>query len=269
MKSILLSLLLLLPNFVSASENHTCDPSQGRTLTQQDIKAYEQYLQNLEKEYTWLFEELIPQDKRSGELLDKAKKTFFKHLADSWEVFPKPGEVWGAPLPAFSSGVREITGKITYVGFFRLPYHYDLIADGKGGLSIEVRVHFQNPKGQDLANLRQYMKDAEDLWNKSQVHLSFPYSFKFLVETVGSRAHFSVSLKDSTRGPYNSSWSRTWRGRTIAHEIGHMMGLADEYKTISGEIDCLEDSLMCTSYRGSLWPHHYYLVLRRIFSQHP
>lgn len=76
MKSILLSLLLLLPNFVSASENHTCDPSQGRTLTQQDIKAYEQYLQNLEKEYTWLFEELIPQDKRSGELLDKAKKTF-------------------------------------------------------------------------------------------------------------------------------------------------------------------------------------------------
>ncbi|MCB0386731.1 MAG: hypothetical protein KDD43_15160, partial [Bdellovibrionales bacterium] len=93
--------------------------------------------------------------------------------------------------------------------------------------------------------------------------------FRFKVETVEDLSHFSVSLKDSTRGPYNSSWSRAWRGRTIAHEIGHMMGLADEYKTISGEIDCLEDSLMCTSYRGTLWVHHYYLVLRRIFSEHP
>jgi len=262
-------LVLLISTSAWAHSAPICDPSAGVTPSPEAIQAYDDYILGLEDDYQWLYEELIPPLKRSGTMDEPARKTFFRHLADTWEVFPPPREVWTSPLPAIKGSSRKITGKITYVGFVRLSYNYDLIPDGKGGLIIEVRVHFKNPVGHDLNYFGEHLKNASEIWNRHQVPLSFPYQFRFSVEPDSSRAHFSVNIQDSTRGPYNTNWSRTWQGPTIAHEVGHMMGLADEYKTLSGEIDCLEESLMCNSWWGSLWTHHYYLVLRRIFTEHP
>ena len=87
-------------------------------------------------------------------------------------------------------------------------------------------------------------------------------------ELVESRkdAHFSVKLQDKTRGPYDTYWGRRWTSVVVAHEIGHMLGLGDEYETLSGKSYCLRQSLMCSSWTGDLMPFHYYHILRRLIA---
>jgi hypothetical protein len=99
------------------------------------------------------------------------------------------------------------------------------------------------------------------------VQLEFKYDFVFEVVSEESNAHYSVKILDQSRGPYDQNWARNWSEVTIAHEIGHMLGLGDEYQTITGKVDCLRHSLMCLSSTGKLMEHHYYFVLRRLISK--
>jgi M6 family metalloprotease-like protein len=110
------------------------------------------------------------------------------------------------------------------------------------------------------------MREASLIWNQSAVVFDFPYSFLFEVVRDRSQAHFSVQVKDETRGPYDANWARDWNGKVIAHEVGHMLGLGDEYQTVSGQSDCYEPSLMCGVWSGSPMPHHYYFILRRLLN---
>ena len=108
------------------------------------------------------------------------------------------------------------------------------------------------------------LKQAQNVWNTNRVATDFDYAFKFDLVSDESQADFSVNILDSTRGPYDTNWGREWTGLVLAHEVGHMLGLGDEYQTISGKFDCLMSSLMCSAWNGQLMKHHYYLALRRL-----
>jgi hypothetical protein len=194
-------------------------------------------------------------------------KSFQVHLKDSFQYFPSPFKINQSQLRP----IKGLSGSITYVGIVKKKYSHDIIEDQFGEKILKVRVHFKNANPQDLRVFREKFKQAEDIWNQSRVDRDFKYRFVFEVVEKEVQSHFSVFLLDETRGPYDSFWSRRWTSRVVAHELGHMLGLGDEYKTISGKIDCYKTSLMCSSWSGVPLPHHYYFILRRLIklSNHP
>lgn len=206
----------------------------------------------------WLYELLMAPTDRTQQPKESFK-SFWVHLLDSYDTFIHPDEVKAANLRLRPN----VKGTIRYV-IIRKRYEYDIIQRGEKAFTIAVRVHLKNPKNDDIANFTRKIKQAESTWNWHKVRADFDYNFQFDIVTDRRQAHFSVNVLDETRGPYDTNWSRGWNSAVIAHEIGHMLGLGDEYETISGKINCLTASLMCSSWSGRLMPHHYYFVLRRL-----
>ncbi|MEK6554083.1 MAG: hypothetical protein AABZ31_02495 [Bdellovibrionota bacterium] len=217
------------------------------------------------KPYLWLYQILMPTEFKKTQP-DRTLKSFKVHLQDTYAAFPHPDEIRGEllwqPQNKLQNTYRTLTGKITYVGFFQKTYKYDVITLTSGSKIMRVKLHFKNATAADLAQLTDKLKKAEDFWNASRWPRDFAYSFKFQIVEAAKDAHYSIQLKDKTRGPYDTYWSRAWGARSIAHEMGHMFGLGDEYETLTGRSDCLEVSLMCGS--GGQMLHNYYFILRRL-----
>lgn len=210
-------------------------------------------------QYRWLYDQLIPAQDRSAQP-DRAFKSFRVHLKDSNDYFPAPSQLNVANL----NYVRTIKGDITYIGFVPKKYHYDAIYNKD--VTLNVKVFFFNPEGNDIQNFKNKFLQAEKIWmsNQSLMPVNFRYKFKFEVVDNYWDSHFAVILWKDTRGPYDTNWGRNWSATTVAHELGHMLGLGDEYETITAESDCLEKSLMCESGRGAPTKSHYYFILRRL-----
>ena len=216
--------------------------------------------------YRWLYEILVPETDRKSQP-SQSEKTFRVHLQDSFSSFWHPDDIIRAHLNWPRESMAHVKGSITYVGFFKKPYRYDLISTGDHQeLVFRVKIHFKNIQSSEKAAIDDKIKRAENLWNSHLWPRDFKYSFRFERVESAANAHFSVTLKDKTRGPYDTFWSRNWAHRTFAHEFGHMLGLGDEYQTLSGKVDCLTHSLMCTSSSGRLQAYHYYFILRRLLT---
>ena len=209
--------------------------------------------------YRWLYEILFTETDRVN-TPDDSFKSFYVHLLDSDQSFPPPENIKAANLKP----ITNVTGQMTFVNVIKKMYTYDILQTETGALVLNIKVHLKDPVGEDISSFTARLKTAENLWNAGRVPADFSYSFKFdLVETE-AQSHFSVSVLDSTRGPYDRNWGRNWSPTTIAHEMGHMLGLGDEYQTLSGQVDCLKSSIMCISYSGTIQKHHYYFILRRL-----
>jgi hypothetical protein len=220
----------------------------------------QQLLADAEK-YRWLYEALFSAQDRDNSPKESFK-SFYVHLADSDKYFPAPEMIQAKNLRQLT----QFKGTMGYVsGIVRKGYVYDVIPGAS--LTFHIKVYFKNPKGDDLKNFREKLAGAQDIWNASRVQADFDYSFQFDVTEDKAQAHYSVNILDTTRGPYDTNWGRDWNSTTIAHELGHMMGIADEYQTLSGKMDCLQTSLMCSSWHGKLMPHHYYFILRRLVAR--
>lgn len=248
----LLIFIVFVVGMSSAKSMETAEPT-SETVTQAN-----------DGQYQWLYEKLFPESIRQSHA-DRTFKSFRVHLRDSDQRFPNPEDIHASNLKLKES----YKGSLVYVGFVRKPYLYDVIPQADGSLTFQVRLHFMNASLGDTEALIAKLKNAQKIWNESQVPMDFRYQFEFLISPVKEKAHFSIWLLDSTRGPYDQFWGRNWSATTIAHEAGHMMGLGDEYQTITSESDCYEPSLMCESSKGSPMSHHYYFILRRLVAQQP
>lgn len=122
-----------------------------------------------------------------------------------------------------------------------------------------------------------YNRDA-----KAQ-RLPVSYDFTFTVpEARGVPASSALVVPLATscaRTPYFQAIRSGWSLPILAHEMGHLLGLLDEYAALSGIADFYpkapfpgaERSRMGLSMRDStaLLPLHHYLVLRRFFCPEP
>jgi hypothetical protein len=195
--------------------------------------------------------------------------------------------------------LKSVSGKIRYVGFVPKKYRYDIqVQDGVA--TAIVKVHFDMKDfSLDVSTAKRMMDikiaDAQRYWNSKT---PARYQFKFSRVKNQRDAHFSVRLKRKfTRGPYDTRWSLDWSSETVAHELGHMMGLDDEYDQITGStlsdinrllisrtnrdhlstfsdrymfgyykaMKCDQDSLMCNSYNGDIRAWHLYSIFKRFY----
>lgn len=216
------------------------------------------------EEYRWLYEILFTVSDRL-QFPSEAFKSFYVHLLDSNQNFPHPELMKAENLQR----IENVNGLITYVNVIKKMYTYDVVATADASLVLNIRVHLKDPTPDDTTNFAAKLKAAENIWNQNRVLTDFDYTFKFDLVRTPEQAHFSVSVLDSTRGPYDRNWGRNWSATTVAHEMGHMLGLGDEYQTLSGKVDCLTSSLMCLSSTGTPLKHHYYFLLRRLVKFSP
>lgn len=196
---------------------------------------------------------------------------------DNRECFATPDDINNYS----AKSVKEIRGKMKYLGKVPLPYKYDIVPDSDGKMKVKVKIHFRNANEKQLNFYKNSIQGAEQKWN-----LDNPFSdkFKFQFEIVDKKedAHFSVkSVNRITRGPYCKRWDPySFDTNQAAHEIGHMMGLDDEYQSLKDLVYPYKkyknnayyfsnpESLMEGVVFGKkFFPYHYYLILRRATCQ--
>jgi hypothetical protein len=171
-------------------------------------------------------------------------------------------------------GRRTIRGSTAFVGFVSKPYRYELETTPSGDPQVTVRIGFSGDDSRSpevLAHFRAQLAQAERIWEENQP-TGMHVRFRFLLVPDEQNPSFAPRItRGDTRGPYTTEWSTRWSPNVIAHEVGHMMGLDDEYNQMNvtfglGQVgvrhECDSGSLMCME-GGVPRAYHYYLILRR------
>ncbi|GEM_PF-1613201 len=184
---------------------------------------------------------------------------------------PHPTDV----LKAAKFGLHKIRGTTTYLSVSNRPYRYDLTLNKNYEVELTINLFFftESIRQQNdlVRNIEAKIGYAERLWtSKSPLNMTFNFN---VVDNVND-AHFVIPLTDkSVRSPYDALWSTAWDEQIVAHELGHMMGLNDEYDQFETTLGlstsflaskCSAASLMCESSPGGPLLYHYYLILRRM-----
>jgi hypothetical protein len=135
------------------------------------------------------------------------------------------------------------------------------------------------------ALLRRWSVEAEAWYNRDAAFFGLPVTYDFEVVPAGApEAGWDVDfelplLPTCARTPYFQALRSGWSLPVLAHELGHFLGLLDEYEMLSGLVGFYpktpfagaEVSRMGLSMKEStrFLPLHHYLILRRYFCPEP
>lgn len=166
----------------------------------------------------------------------------------------------------------EVEGSLKYMGMIPQNYRYDVSPTG-----IEVRIAFQGELGNDpksLEETKEKLAYASAVWTKNSPEGRIFFDFKLV--SPDENPHFMPKLSRKNNGTkFNSNWAISDSKYIVAHEVGHMVGLDDEYSVVrsmvwqvKNEVDtrmCNLRSLMCDYYSPNpkLYPYVYYQIMRR------
>ena len=170
---------------------------------------------------------------------------------------------------------RKLTveGKVSYMGMIKQGYAYDVSPEG-----IEVRIAFKGELAGDeksLQETREKLAFASEIWTKHSPGGKLRFNFRLVSESEDP--HFTPKLVKSAPGTkFNSLWTIEDSKYIVAHEVGHMLGLDDEYSVIrsmvwqvKNDVDtrmCNTRSLMCDyAYNAKPYPYVYYVIQRRAY----
>ena len=141
---------------------------------------------------------------------------------------------------------KEVRGLFRYVGVAPLPYKYDLVPEN-GKLIARSSIYykgFDKLSNRDQEKVRGKISAAVNLWNQ-KTPAEFPYEIDVQLKDKKEDAHFKINIVHGwTRGPYLKEHSVDWSHQVYAHEIGHMLGLDDEYDQILQHYLEDQDALM-------------------------
>jgi hypothetical protein len=254
MKYLIASLFLLTVTFAQADE---CRYSK-KELTKIDSDRYSDEVRDF-----------LENDRYGDDWACLMKK---RHLnSDSLKnCFPAEEDVFNFSI----SKTQTVTGKIRYMGLIPQAYKYDVSPEG-----IEVRIAFRGELGNDqeaLKKVSEKLAFASEIWTKNSPEGSLPFHFKLV--GLSENPHFTPKLVNKASGTkFNSLWAIDDTKMVVAHEVGHMLGLNDEYPIIrsmvwqvKNSVDtrmCNLRSLMCDYYSSSAkpYPYAYYTILRRAY----
>ena len=170
----------------------------------------------------------------------------------------------------------SLEGEVTCEG---VPYEEDLglKACPESG-TFEAKVSRHNLK----AVAARWSRDVEEYWNRDaeRYGLSVRYDFEFFLDEGAAQDPVDVHTAmwmTCGRTPYFTAFRTGWSVPIVAHEVGHYLGLLDEYEALSGMLyektpfDGSENSRMGLSMKTytRLYPLHHYLVVRRFFCAEP
>jgi hypothetical protein len=135
------------------------------------------------------------------------------------------------------------------------------------------------------ALLERWSAEAEGYYNRGARAARIPVSYDFdfvLVEPGEQPRQVSLAVPLATscaRTQYFQAFRSGWSLPIVAHEVGHVLGLLDEYEMFSGIVgfypktpfEGAERSRMGLSMKEDteVLPLHHYLVLRRYFCPEP
>jgi hypothetical protein len=134
--------------------------------------------------------------------------------------------------------------------------------------------------------LASWSREVERYWNRDAASFGLPvvYDFDFVAsrDLPSPRPEADIDLPlwpTCGRTPYFTALRSGWSLPVLAHEVGHVLGLLDEYEALSGIVACYpktpfpgaEVSRMGLSMRETtkLLPLHHYLVVRRAVCPEP
>ena len=168
--------------------------------------------------------------------ITKLEPPYFKassHGADGVAI--SLDNTWGEPAPAKGphDGFNEIRWKNFYT--FRESRRANYMRTGR---TVTIRLKLSPYDGMstaDLNKVHQSIMDAMSLyWNTATIPTGSSDRMVFRVELVDEYEDHGVQLKlrgDPNKGPSSNSdewWSDIMPG-PLAHELGHVLGLRDEY----------------------------------------
>lgn len=134
------------------------------------------------------------------------------------------------------------------------------------------------------ALLSRWSREAEAYWNRDAERFDLPVRYDFHFSLQGDAPRDPVDLvmplwKSCGRTPYFLALRSGWSIPVLAHELGHYLGLLDEYEPLSGIVSFYpktpfegsEGSRMGLSMKTAtaFYPLHHYLVLRRVHCDEP
>ena len=138
--------------------------------------------------------------------------------------------------------------------------------------------------GHVRALLARRSREAERYYTRDAQAFGLPIDYDFEFVLADEAAPLSVDLRvplspTCGRTPYFSAFRSGWSLPIVAHEVGHVLGLLDEYEAFSGlsslypkaPFPGAEVSRMGLSMREGtrVLPLHHYLILRRYLCAEP
>jgi hypothetical protein len=133
--------------------------------------------------------------------------------------------------------------------------------------------------------LGRWSTEAEAYYNRDAAMFGIPVTYDFEV-VEGEQGNAAIEADDvlalkptCARTPYFNGLRSGWSLPVVSHELGHYLGLIDEYEMFSGIVDFYpktpfpgaEVSRMGLSMKqdSHFLPIHHYLILRRYFCSNP
>jgi hypothetical protein len=281
MKNFIFASLLLCTTFAHAqtlSKKELVDLSIQRLFPDGESLNRKAKMDDLIVEWNKLFDEQIYKRDRN------------KHRMD-----------WSTLYPIREAKIHEITGKRVFYGVAVKKYNYRIIQDPlSNSLIVNVKMHFYPSKTYlkraaigkkdyyDEATLMKIVKEnvseTQLIWNRQAPK---GVKFKFDMVDTAAEADYSIKLKSIFGALYDKFIVAPAYASILSHEVGHMMGLDDEYSMITSNVlqfhtmkemvsgherhmdytaykdmRCNLESIMCL--RDTIYPYHLDHILGRI-----